>query len=161
MLADFVASNVKSDDIFVGNCLSSLFAKCGSLENATEVFDDLSTKNVVTWNSMVRICTAWAGARSPLSVRKYATGWLVTADCVTFMGLPKASGWIKSLRVGRNFMQRYRKLILKTMWLLGVAWLTCMGSVEAQMMLAKCNSICGSKRPLHSTSGMGTPELIP
>ncbi|KAG0564182.1 hypothetical protein KC19_8G089900 [Ceratodon purpureus] len=44
----------KSDgDVHVGAALISMYAKCGSLEDAKEVFDNITEKNVVTWNAMI------------------------------------------------------------------------------------------------------------
>nr|AEB39778.1 pentatricopeptide repeat protein 77 [Funaria hygrometrica] len=40
-------------DVRVGAALISMYAKCGSLEEAQEVFDNFTEKNVVTWNAMI------------------------------------------------------------------------------------------------------------
>lgn len=40
-------------DVRVGAALISMYAKCGSLGEAQEVFDNIIEKNVVTWNAMI------------------------------------------------------------------------------------------------------------
>lgn len=45
-------SNLVSD-LLIGNTLIHMYAKCGSLEDAHKVFDQLSVKGIVTWNTMI------------------------------------------------------------------------------------------------------------
>ncbi len=40
-------------DVFVGNSLVDMYAKCGSIEDAWRVFNKMPFRNVVTWNAMV------------------------------------------------------------------------------------------------------------
>ncbi|XP_027358343.1 pentatricopeptide repeat-containing protein At5g66520-like [Abrus precatorius] len=40
-------------DVYVGNCLISLYMSCGLLNNARKLFDEMVVRDVVTWNSMV------------------------------------------------------------------------------------------------------------
>lgn len=41
------------DNIFVGSALVDLYGKCGSIENAEQVFSEMPVRNLVTWNAMV------------------------------------------------------------------------------------------------------------
>jgi pentatricopeptide repeat protein len=40
-------------DVFVGNSLVDIYAKCGSMEDAQGVFDKMPSWNVVTWTAMM------------------------------------------------------------------------------------------------------------
>jgi pentatricopeptide repeat protein len=40
-------------DVFVGSSLVDMYAKCGSLGDAQQVFNNMATHNVVTWNAML------------------------------------------------------------------------------------------------------------
>eukprot|EP01018_Ginkgo_biloba_P002732 Gb_33135 [translate_table: standard] len=40
-------------DVFVESALVDMYAKCGSLEKAREVFDKMHQRNVVSWNTMI------------------------------------------------------------------------------------------------------------
>eukprot|EP01018_Ginkgo_biloba_P037865 Gb_08118 [translate_table: standard] len=41
-------------DIFVGNALLDMYAKCGSIENARCVFNKMSDRDVVSWTTMIQ-----------------------------------------------------------------------------------------------------------
>ena len=40
-------------DIYIGSALVGLYAKCGSLTRAQEVFEQLPIRNVVTWSTLI------------------------------------------------------------------------------------------------------------
>lgn len=40
-------------DVFVGSALVDMYAKCGSIKNAQNVFDEMPKRNVVSWNAMI------------------------------------------------------------------------------------------------------------
>eukprot|EP01018_Ginkgo_biloba_P032085 Gb_05883 [translate_table: standard] len=40
-------------DVTVGNALVDMYAKCGSIENACKVFDDMPERDAVSWNAMI------------------------------------------------------------------------------------------------------------
>lgn len=41
------------EDIFVGNALMDMYAKCGLIDNAKNLFDRMEVKDVVSWNALV------------------------------------------------------------------------------------------------------------
>ncbi|KAM3248066.1 pentatricopeptide repeat-containing protein like [Capsicum annuum] len=43
-------------DVFVQNCLISLYSQSGSVGNARRVFDEISNKDIVSWNSIIIGC---------------------------------------------------------------------------------------------------------
>ena len=51
--ADVVKLGFLDQDIYVGSSLVNMYAKCGSLEEAQEVFDRLPIQNVVAWTSLI------------------------------------------------------------------------------------------------------------
>ncbi len=40
-------------NVFVGNTLVDVYAKCGSMKDAGCVFDKMPSRNVVTWTTMI------------------------------------------------------------------------------------------------------------
>ena len=40
-------------DIYVGTALIDMYAKCGNLDNALRVFENMPQKNEVSWNAMI------------------------------------------------------------------------------------------------------------
>uniref|UniRef100_A0A7N0TV83 Pentatricopeptide repeat-containing protein n=1 Tax=Kalanchoe fedtschenkoi TaxID=63787 RepID=A0A7N0TV83_KALFE len=52
----FHASSIKvlgNPNLFVGNSLISLYAKCASMEDSRIIFDKLPVKNIVSWNAII------------------------------------------------------------------------------------------------------------
>eukprot|EP01018_Ginkgo_biloba_P020997 Gb_22288 [translate_table: standard] len=50
---DCIRRSKFESDVFIGNALIAMYAKCGSIEHARNVFDKMSQKDVVSWNSMI------------------------------------------------------------------------------------------------------------
>ncbi|XP_058099390.1 pentatricopeptide repeat-containing protein At3g56550 isoform X2 [Magnolia sinica] len=49
----FADQNGFLDNVFVGNALIDMYAKCGSLDGARQVFDRMRRRDVLTWNSII------------------------------------------------------------------------------------------------------------
>jgi pentatricopeptide repeat protein len=47
-----IQSRYKSD-VFVGNCLIDMYAKCGSIEDAWRVFNRMAMHDVIAWSAMI------------------------------------------------------------------------------------------------------------
>jgi pentatricopeptide repeat protein len=49
---DIIAGGLESD-VIVGTALTSMYAKCGSVKNARQVFDRMPKRDVVSWNAII------------------------------------------------------------------------------------------------------------
>lgn len=49
----FALRSALFEDVFVGNAVVDMYAKCGMMEEAKEVFKRMKVKDVVSWNAMV------------------------------------------------------------------------------------------------------------
>lgn len=49
----FVVRSGLLEDVFVGNALMDMYAKCGMMDEANKVFKRMTVKDVVSWNAMV------------------------------------------------------------------------------------------------------------
>ena len=49
----FAVTSEMIQNMFVGNCLVDMYAKCGMMDEANTVFSNMSVKDVVSWNAMV------------------------------------------------------------------------------------------------------------
>ncbi|GAV66848.1 PPR domain-containing protein/PPR_2 domain-containing protein/PPR_3 domain-containing protein/DYW_deaminase domain-containing protein [Cephalotus follicularis] len=49
----FAFRNGLFDDVFVANAAVDMYAKCGMMDTATKVFEQMEEKDVVSWNAMV------------------------------------------------------------------------------------------------------------
>ncbi|VVB14813.1 unnamed protein product [Arabis nemorensis] len=52
-LHGFAITSEMIQNMYVGNCLVDLYAKCGMMDEANTVFSYMSVKDVVSWNAMV------------------------------------------------------------------------------------------------------------
>jgi pentatricopeptide repeat protein len=43
----------QDSNVFVGNCLVDMYAKCGRMDDAWRVFSKMASRDVVTWNAML------------------------------------------------------------------------------------------------------------
>ena len=50
---DHVIRNGFEFDVFVGNSIIDMYAKCGRLEEALQLFDKIPQQFVVSWNAMI------------------------------------------------------------------------------------------------------------
>lgn len=51
--AEILKAGIAASDLFVSTSLIDMYSKCGSMENAQQVFDQLSKKDVVAWNALI------------------------------------------------------------------------------------------------------------
>eukprot|EP01018_Ginkgo_biloba_P034522 Gb_08671 [translate_table: standard] len=51
--AHITQTGFKCQDVFLENTLVNMYAKCGSLEDACRVFDQMPERNVVSWNTTI------------------------------------------------------------------------------------------------------------
>ncbi|KAI5073975.1 hypothetical protein GOP47_0011988, partial [Adiantum capillus-veneris] len=51
--ADIVKMRLHEKNHYISSALISMYAKCGALEKAQEVFDELPDRNVVSWNALI------------------------------------------------------------------------------------------------------------
>ena len=57
-------------NIFVASALVHMYAKCGSIENACNVFDKMHKKDVVSWTAMIEAYAMHGSAREALELFK-------------------------------------------------------------------------------------------
>ncbi|XP_047324839.1 putative pentatricopeptide repeat-containing protein At5g52630 [Impatiens glandulifera] len=102
------ASLVKSglgSTLSVDNSLVTMYAKCGSLEEAKQVFDSMRNKNVMTWTALI-VGYAQNG-RGKDSIKRYnemiASG--VKPDFITFIGLLFACSHAGLVKEAREYFE--------------------------------------------------------
>jgi len=88
--------------LFVGSSLVDMYAKCGSIEDASRVFYRMPTRNVVSWNAMiVRYVKCDQGQRA-LELYQQLQREGVVPDSVTFVGVLNACASVVALDEGRH-----------------------------------------------------------
>lgn len=57
MIHDYALKQDLETNLFVGSALVDMYAKCGSLREALEVFENLTVRDIVSWCSMIAAFT--------------------------------------------------------------------------------------------------------
>jgi pentatricopeptide repeat protein len=96
-----ILHNSCKSDIFVGNSLIDMYAKCGSIEDAGRVFKSMATHDVVSWNAMIMGYVICGQGHKALRLSEQMEFEGVTPDPVTFVGLLKACASLGALEEGR------------------------------------------------------------
>ncbi|KHF97511.1 PCMP-E23: Pentatricopeptide repeat-containing protein [Gossypium arboreum] len=79
-------------DIFVSTALVDMYAKCGSLDDARRVFENMPIKNEVSWNAMISALAFHGRSQEALSLfeRMSTDGTDACPNDVTFVGVLSA-----------------------------------------------------------------------
>ncbi|XP_068643456.1 pentatricopeptide repeat-containing protein At2g34400 [Aristolochia californica] len=79
-------------DIYVGTALIDMYAKCGNLERALSLFEEMPTRNVVCWNAMIMALAVHGRAYEAISLftRLIEENHLISPNDVTFVGVLSA-----------------------------------------------------------------------
>lgn len=89
-------------NVFVGNSLVDMYAKCGCLTDARRVFDNLPVKDVVTWNSMIGGYSQQGLGQAAISLYESMQQEVTTPpNRVTFVCLSQACAGLGDLDRGK------------------------------------------------------------
>jgi pentatricopeptide repeat protein len=95
-----IQSGLESN-IFVGNSLIDMYAKCGSLEDAWIVFNKMPSQDVVSWNAMILGHVKCGQGQKALELFRQMQQEGVHPNYVTFVGLLNACASVIALEEGR------------------------------------------------------------
>lgn len=132
LIHDKINRNRVELDIAVGNALVDCYGKCGSLEEAQKVFDNLSCRNVVSWASMISgYVQHGQGLLSyELFQRMQMEG--TEPDKVTFLWVLQACGGLGLIEQGRLIHEQLLETGLESDMTVGNALID---------MYAKCGTV--------------------
>jgi pentatricopeptide repeat domain-containing protein 1 len=88
-------------DVYVGSTLVHMYAKCGSIEDARNVFDRMPKRDVVTWNAMIRGYAKCGQGWEALKLFRQMQDEGVQPDSVIFMGLLNACASVAAFDEGK------------------------------------------------------------
>lgn len=77
-------------DLFVGSTLISMYGKCGSIANAQSVFDELPSRNVVSWNALLAAYVEQGKAETALQLFRQMQRERMSPDVRTFVTMTQA-----------------------------------------------------------------------
>ncbi|KAM7531795.1 hypothetical protein LguiB_035205 [Lonicera macranthoides] len=74
-------------NVYVGSCLITFYSKCGVLDNALRVFDEMPTKDLVSWNSMINGYSQHGLASQAICLFEEMKQQKMKPDAITFLGI--------------------------------------------------------------------------
>lgn len=92
-------------DIYVATALLDMYAKCGSLDDALRVFEDMPQKNEVSWNAMISALAFHGRAMEAISLFKHMIeeGGAARPNEITFVGVLSACVHVGLVDEGRQW----------------------------------------------------------
>ncbi|XXG69498.1 hypothetical protein AAC387_Pa06g2346 [Persea americana] len=91
-------------NIYVGTGLIDMYAKCGSLDRALQIFEEMPWKNVVCWNAMISGLAAHGhGQEAILLFTRMVEDGTVCPNDITFVGLLSACVHVGLVVEGRRW----------------------------------------------------------
>ncbi|KAJ7517631.1 hypothetical protein O6H91_21G032400 [Diphasiastrum complanatum] len=129
--SDIVRSGFESN-VTVGNSLVDLYAKCGCIENARQVFANMNERDVVSWNAMIGGYAQQGLGKEALAQYAQMKQEGVQPDNVTYVVLLKVCSSMASLEQGKQLHIHIIKSGLESDMIVGSALVD---------MYAKCGSI--------------------
>eukprot|EP00250_Pteridium_aquilinum_P019032 c24264_g2_i1 orf=938-2350(+) len=89
-------------DVLVANTLANMYSKCGSLEDAKDVFDKLQDRDVVTWTALVVGYAEHGLSEKALNCLEQMKAEGIHSDAVVLTSGMKACGSLGALKSGQK-----------------------------------------------------------
>eukprot|EP01018_Ginkgo_biloba_P037425 Gb_17095 [translate_table: standard] len=119
-------------DVFVGAALIHMYAKCGNIVNARQVFDKMSRRDLVSWNSMIAGYAQTGHANEAMTLFHQMQLTDMTPDGVTMAIVLLACSHIGALKQGKWIHEYIKRQGFEINVFMGSALID---------MYAKCGSI--------------------
>ncbi|XP_035540856.1 pentatricopeptide repeat-containing protein At2g27610-like [Juglans regia] len=87
-------------NVVVGSALIDMYAKCGRVSEAQKVFDNLITKNLVSWNTMLVGYAQHGFGREALEIYNMMQRNGIEPNDITFLGVLSACGHVGLVEEG-------------------------------------------------------------
>ncbi|KAH9535065.1 hypothetical protein CY35_17G034800 [Sphagnum magellanicum] len=88
-------------DVFVGSSLVDMYAKCGHVEDALRVFNNMPSRDVVTWSALILGHVKYGQGQKALELFRQMQQEGVEPDPVTFVAVLNACASVSALEEGR------------------------------------------------------------
>ncbi|KAA8530038.1 hypothetical protein F0562_004747 [Nyssa sinensis] len=102
---DFALKNGFKLGVFLGTALIDMYSKCGSLEDAKRVFDNMEVKSLATWNSMITSLGVHGCGEEALALFAKMEMANVQPDAITFIGVLCACVHTNNVREGYRYFK--------------------------------------------------------
>ncbi|GAY47541.1 hypothetical protein CUMW_105200 [Citrus unshiu] len=92
-------------NVCVGNALIDMYAKCGIIENAVDVFNSMDTKDLITWNTIISGLAMHGRGAGALSLFHEMKNAGEMPDGITFIGILCACTHMGLVEEGLSYFQ--------------------------------------------------------
>lgn len=99
--------------VHVSNALISMYAKCGSIDEAQSIFESIACKDLVSWNSMIFGYSQHGLAEHCLRLLKEMEGEHVVPDVISFLGILSSCRHSCHVEEGRRCFKAMIRLGIK------------------------------------------------
>ncbi|XP_065851397.1 pentatricopeptide repeat-containing protein At1g08070, chloroplastic-like [Euphorbia lathyris] len=86
--------------------LIDMYAKCGDIEAAQQIFDDMNNKSLASWNAMISGFATHGSADMALNLFSRMTNEGFIPDAITFVGVLSACNHAGLVNLGRQYFSR-------------------------------------------------------
>ncbi|GLT81060.1 hypothetical protein SLA2020_524680 [Shorea laevis] len=101
----YAENNGYKDNVYVGNALIDMYSKCGTIENAVDVFNRMGRKDLITWNTIIGGLAMHGRGADALSLFHQMNNARVQPDGITFIGILCASTHMGLVKNGMAYFQ--------------------------------------------------------
>lgn len=105
-LHDYLRDNSIQPTVTLCNALIDMYAKCGSVEAALDIFLSVPEKNVVTWNTIINALALHGSGYRAIELFQEMEASGIQPDAVTFSGLLSACCHCGLVEIGRYFFYK-------------------------------------------------------
>lgn len=96
----YIVGNGIDLDLFIGSALVHMYAKCGSIEFAREVFDQMLERDLVVWNAMISGYGQHGNGKEALEIFWQMTMKKIEPNDVSYLNVLKACAGMAELALG-------------------------------------------------------------
>ncbi|XP_028554623.1 putative pentatricopeptide repeat-containing protein At3g49142 isoform X2 [Dendrobium catenatum] len=103
MIRDYIWRRKFSLDVILGTAMIDMYAKCGSVDAAREIFDQMKEKNVISWSSMISAYGVHGRGREALQLFPQMLQSGIRPNRITFVSILSACSHSGLIEEGRQF----------------------------------------------------------
>ncbi|OVA13316.1 Pentatricopeptide repeat [Macleaya cordata] len=101
----YVENQGFASNVYVGSALIDMYAKCGNIRKARELFDRMTHIDIVSWNSMIRGLAMNGFAKEAIDLYVEMKNSNVKPNDITFVGLLTACTHAGLVEMGLGFFE--------------------------------------------------------
>ena len=102
MHAGIVTEGLLRTDVVLGTTLMDMYTKCDECANAQEIFDELPSRNVISWNALIRGYYAQGNSEGALYRFKQMQSEGICPDSSTFSCILNIYGSLRTSKEGKQ-----------------------------------------------------------